>query len=256
MKLTESMKFKLWAGHPIEVVGVGELHPLTLNEIISMGYEIYQKYIGILLVEENMLKTKDEPTKLSLQKQNGIGVQESTISILAEMCESNEEMCSFVLTALELVFKKQFTFLNINGIVFAESGKISNALTEENYEDFKNVLKAQYCISSPKEEEYRPANNAAREMIERIKKNKANAPQPKQTISLLSMVSAISWKGASGDVSSVLKLTMYQIHDAYYRLMTIDNFQNTMFGIYTGNVDAKKVKMKDLDWAKIIEVVQ
>jgi hypothetical protein len=107
------------------------------------------------------------------------------------------------------------------------------------------------------EEEFRPAGAAVakfiKEMLEERKKRQKQKPKQKETINLRSIISGLAWKSGSPNLQSILELTNYQLYDGFKRLEKIDNVYYTLLGIYTGNVDVKKINTSELNYAKIIE---
>ncbi len=52
---------------------------------------------------------------------------------------------------------------------------------------------------------------------------------------------------------TVWDLHLYAFLDAAYRIRKLQNYRNLMTGIYTGNIDAKSISDKQLDWLGDIE---
>jgi ABC-type multidrug transport system ATPase subunit len=123
----------------------------------------------------------------------------------------------------------------------------------DNYEEIKAIIRKQNFIQEKKKEEYNPANEQARQFIEKLKRLKKERPKTKETVNLHSIISSIAWKSHIG-IHAVWDLTIYQLFDAYYRLDVVDNYDKTLAGIYAGTVDASKINMKELNWSKIIRL--
>jgi hypothetical protein len=140
------------------------------------------------------------------------------------------------------------------GIVYFGEFSEDSILTEEKFEYIKRLVRiANNVPEKTEEEEYKAGNERARKFLEKIKKQKEEINKlKKQKINLHSIISAVGWKAQSFDFIS--KLNIYQLYDGFYRLGYIDNYNYTMTGIYTGNIDGSKIKLPDINWANIIEI--
>lgn len=76
----------------------------------------------------------------------------------------------------------------------------------------------------------------------------------KSNIDLTSMVSAMLWKSGIGE--EIWNYPIYRVYEGYYRLHSIENYNHTMFGLYSGNIDTKKTKidLEKINWSNIIDV--
>lgn len=82
-----------------------------------------------------------------------------------------------------------------------------------------------------------------RELEQRIKEQK-EAPSMYEPL-ISSMVNCADFKY---DYNSVWALPIYTFMDAVQRTQKIANYRNVMQGIYTGNIDAKKIPKDQLTW--------
>ena len=103
-------------------------------------------------------------------------------------------------------------------------GDINNGIFiyRDNYEEIKKVLKLQNYIPD-KKEEFNPANEKAKKLMEKIKRNRKtnNAVKKDDSFELYNIISGVAWKSHIG-IDSVWDLTIYQLYDAYVRLDLID----------------------------------
>lgn len=78
------------------------------------------------------------------------------------------------------------------------------------------------------------------------KKNK------KPKVDLSSIVSSLIAKGQRKE--EVFNMSIYLIYELFYRYYRIENYDNTMTALYTGNIDTKKhpVNFDKIDWSNII----
>lgn len=232
------MRLRLLKGDPIEVDGI-MVYPLTLGEIVELGEEKYNQYLAVLISEPDDF---DE-----LKEEKGI----EFFDLICFYCLSNKIYRDLVLQALSLFFGETVYFHDKLMCFFMEDERV---VDRENYEKIIEILKMQNFINE-KKDEYRPANKQARELLKIIKENKKMVAQAKKNRSdLASIISGVVWKSGNVDIHNVWSLTVYQLYDAYFRLMQIDNHSQTMGGVYAGTIDSKKINFDDLSWAKIIKL--
>lgn len=233
-------ELQLLAGLPCFIPGVGYLQPLRIRDIAEIGEDVYNRYLSSLCFE-----LKDVGEEISSIE--GI----TTYDVLALQCLHHDDLKEMVLSAFTVFFGESVKFNEKYVIFYLGELSENRFITRDNYEFIRQVLRKQNFIPETAEEDYNPANERARKLIEEIKKNQRNAPKNKDK-TLYSIISGIAWKSHIG-IKSVWDLTIYQLFDAYYRLELVDAWDKTMTGIYSGSVDGKKVNLKDLSWSKPIK---
>jgi hypothetical protein len=238
-KLNENdIHLKLFAGLPIEVDGIGDLRIPTLKEVVQLGENEYYNYVFHLLF-----------TKKSLSVTNDELDNYSDFEALTLLLLYNTSFKEVFFNGLKYFFNKEPKLEQQYGLVYFDELTEDSVLTDEKLLYIQNCLKIAHFIKE-EEEEYEAGNEQARQFIEKLKKKKAKIKvKPKQN--LHSIMSAVAWKTVG--IDKILNLTIYQLYDGYRRLENIDNYQFTLMGIYTGNIDAKKIKLPDINWANIIK---
>ena len=124
----------------------------------------------------------------------------------------------------------------------------NKVINRNNWGNICKIIQMQNCVKREKED-YNPANEEARKIIEKIKALKRENPI-KESVTLSSMISGIANKSNNLNILNIWDLTTYQLYDALNRLNLIDNYQFTLNGIYAGTVNGKDINMKDLNWMK------
>lgn len=96
----------------------------------------------------------------------------------------------------------------------------------------------------------KPGNDEARQyMIDRARKKIARSKrreQDSQTESLI--ISLVNTAEFKYDFDETLDLTIYQLKESAYQIIKKIDYDNRMFGIYTGNINPKDIKKDDLTW--------
>lgn len=122
------------------------------------------------------------------------------------------------------------------------------------YQQIVDFVRATHFI--PAEVEHNVGNEMAKRFLLRNmrrklerKKKKPFEPQYPQLISSL-----VNTAGFKYSYDSVWDLRVSQFWDSFYRLNKMQSYNNTMLGVYTGNIDAKKIDMKGLSWFGAIDM--
>ena len=231
--IEEELSLKLLAGDSINIDGIGNIYPLKLKEIKDMGEQIYNYFLSVLTI-----KPDETPNNISL------------FDFILQNCIYGDEQYRYlVLHALACFLKDKITLREFGFIVGDSEDKFIN---KDNYNEIYKIILLQNCLKN-QIDEYNPANERAKELIERLKKSKANKTIQKNNANLASVISGVVWKSKNIDIFNVWDLTVYQLYDALYRLNILDEFDNMMFAYYTGNIRKEDIDFKNLSWVKKYE---
>ena len=233
------LELKLLKGSTIIVDGI-KIKPLTLTNIVDdLGFDKYVELLGILGFDKS--KFKDEILEDEYDKLTNY-----------DFFLAHEQLMDALLDFLRTFLNYENIFYNseYQSIIF--DGEDSVFVNRDNADKIINVFRKMYNIQIEKEPEYNPVNDRARAIIEKIKKkNEIYANLYKEEdIDLNSIISGVAWKSTNTNIFNVFDLTIYQLYDAYYRLEIVQNYYNTMTGLYTGNIDGKTVNPKKISWIK------
>jgi hypothetical protein len=227
MKIDEDLEWFLLAGDPIFLENAGNVYPLKLKEIKDMRFSIYNSIIYVLFNKQNLSK-------------------ENIFDDIVKNCIDNKQYEDLVLFALESFFKLKVEFSL--GVFLIKHDCGIGVLDSSNYMKFLDIVKMNCCLKFDADT-YAPANERAREMIERIKKNK----QKKEGIvkndrSLIKMIAGVANKSKHYNHFNVWDLTLYQFYDVCNKENILDNIHYTLLGYYSGNIRKEDVDFKSLDW--------
>lgn len=235
----DDIQLKYLLGLPVSIDGIGNLKAPLLTDIVSLTEGLYNMSLSSVLFDKKTLEQE------GLEEYTNFQIMLSIINQDASFRELFFYALNFHLDATPLLHPEGF-------IYFGELSDDS-VLTEEKFEYIKRLVKiANHIPEKTEEEQYSAGNERAKKFMERLKKQRAEVEKvKKQKINLHSIISAVGWKSQSFDFIS--KLNIYQLYEGYNRLRFIDNYNHTMTGIYTGNIDGSKIKLPDIDWANIIK---
>jgi hypothetical protein len=234
------IRLKFLMGLPVHIDGIGNFYSPPLSEVVGLTESLYSTAVSSILFD-----------KKNLTEQDGLD-EHSNFQVLMAIINHDHAFRNFFFLGLSLHLDVSPKLLD-SGFVYFNELSDDSILTEDKFEYIKKLVKiANHIPEKTQEEEYKAGNDRARKFMEQLKKQREEiAKVKKQKINLHSIISAVGWKSQSFDLIS--KLNVYQLYDGYYRLEYIGNYENTMTGIFTGNIDGSKVKLPDINWANIIE---
>ncbi|GAV11288.1 hypothetical protein [Paenibacillus sp. NAIST15-1] len=233
-------ELKMLADLPIEIPNVGHFHVPRLKDIASLGEERYSQILSLLLLNKaNIPHLKD--------------IEFDNFSILFVNCLNSDELWSEVKIGLELLFKEEVHIPSRDDeSVFFYFGDILNKryVTRDNFDYIQSLIIFSNNIKIETEDEYKPANSKAAELIKRLHAGKEYVnKKKKQIVSLANKISGLAWKSNNVNIFDVWNLNIYQFYDAINRLEQIDNYQFTLQGIYSGTVNGSKMKLSELHYS-------
>lgn len=259
-------------------------HP-TLGEIEEIGYDKYSEYLScmistsldvadVLWFEMNIWyeDIKDE-WEFFIRKSMGIGK-----GIDIKILDDNGRLLSIesgCIAVSELYRDSMNFFFGLDGeyVILRQStneieqsiicnakpdkygayyiDKNSFKFTKFSYELCRKFLKNINCIKS----EYlflKGGSKGAKKVILKEENRKRKRKKEKYSITLDSIVSSLIAKGQ--DAFKIWDYPIYLIYSIYYRLVKIDEYNNTMNALYNGCIDTKKnpINWEKINWSSII----
>ncbi|KON87341.1 hypothetical protein AF332_11230 [Sporosarcina globispora] len=240
----DEIKLKLLANTPVYVEGIGNFQLPTIKRVIGMSENLYHMHLSRILFSKSQLESTSEDIS-----------DYSDMDVLASLMLHDPSFRETMFDALRTFFDSE-PMLFENGLIYFDELSENAILTQEKWDLIKKMIRiGNFIPEESKEEEYQAGNERARKFMEEQKKRKAMLEKLKkkeQKINLHSILSAVSWR--TDGIKKILRLTIYQLYDGYYRLGLVDSYQQTMTGIYTGNIDGSKIKLPDINWANVIKI--
>jgi hypothetical protein len=224
-----------------------DIVPLSLEEIFNgenLGYDKYMELLTILQVDKSILKDVPEEETVHIKVFDIILFDEKLLSHFVEFLE-------VFLRTDKIHFSKYLQKISVE-TTNGHGDYIIFEITNDNYDDFVDLMKKIYCVKFEKQENVKPANAKALEMLERIKKNEEEQPRPKRQakFDLLSITSGVASRHPSLNYFNIYNLNVFQLWDAYHYLCINSQYDCIMNGIYTGNVSQKDIDFEEISWIK------
>lgn len=236
----------LLSGEDIPFISAGvTIHPLKLKEIALIGEDSFFTGCELLKFSKDILSTED---KTNLLQYSDFQV---LMSILNDKSASMQNNVSCARMVLDLLFPLYTVNISPIAIIFAKDEEICGALTEQNFKEFKTILKQIFCLEKTSGEEYNAQGELAKKIADKFKKRKQQLAELKQKpnkVAIFSRYISILAVGEHKDINDLMNYTVYQLLDEFQRFelkMAYDMFIKARLA---GAKDLKEPK----DWMKDI----
>lgn len=100
-----------------------------------------------------------------------------------------------------------------------EKGKQQHIINNDNFEQFKILIKEMFCLSSESSQGYNPANKLAEQIANKLKQRhkKLNQKQGDKPINILSRYISVLALGNHHTIPELMQYTVYQLFDQFKR---------------------------------------
>lgn len=227
MNLTDNETLKFMKGGPVFLEDICAIYSLTLGEIIDIGYDKFQQYLGILTTTKPMdMKEDNEITKL-LQTLSDF----QYILLLVSM---DAEINSLMKSAFEFFTHSSATFvLNPPQIILGPLDE-QHILDEEHFYELQRILRRMYFLEQEGEEiiiyeDDDPATKrlkmqmrANREKVRRAKA--AKAAREKSDMKMSDLIGSMTLNDTGLNIANIWDITYYAFHDQLKRMGWRDQF--------------------------------
>lgn len=246
--MLNDIDLKLLVGKPIDIP-VGKVYPLTINDIVEIGDNKYNQYLNLLLFDVNDIEINENQLK-------EMGIDKlTTYQFLLLQAYNSEEFKELITEVLKCFLRETVEFDHEYFLFKIKKDQNEFAYIDLNTFDLikKILIKQNYLKELEEEENIVFGNELAKKWYYDLKKKERTQLKPKSNVDLQSIISAVMWR-TSKPIDEILKMTIYQLYDGFYRLSLIDSCNNLAQGIYHGIIDQKSIKDNDLNWAKVIKI--
>ena len=243
--------FDLLSTAPVYIENIGVISP-TLRSISSIGYNMYQYYLTILLMD-----FKSYMSMTGHEKQYDLlsDAPKSQINIF-ELLISNKEICILLQDILNFFIKEDVIYShNHTGFLIQREDKDIGIITKENYTQICDLICQRNCIKSNQEDDLtKVKSKKALEIMKKLQKGrneKAKQTKSDKNMELGNIISAVANKSYSLNILNIWDLTVFQVLDCFQRLSN-----NSIYEIQSMSVATWGDKDNHFDataWFKKIE---
>lgn len=214
----------LQKGSPINI-GICKIHPLTLDEIEQLGEFKYNQFLHYLMLDKTSFDLQNVNEE-ELEKIKQMTTYDIMLIHSYRIVEIRELICEALSTFIrETVNYSPFD----GGYFYVGEDEFDKVITSEIYEDIKHVLQKQNYLQDKKEEkEFKPANDKAAELAEKMKKmkEKLKKQNSEEGLHLSDIVSIVANYSNDVNILTVWKLNIFQLHEALVRISMWDDYHD------------------------------
>ncbi len=218
------------------------IHQPSIKEIGLIGEESFYSGCGTLNFSKNSLSLED---RIALKDYTDFEILMSMMNNKSFNTQQNRIDMIMVLT---LIFPEYQIHFTQNEIALIKEDE-SHLLNSENFEEFKKILTAMFCLKGKgNETEYNPSGDKAREIIEKLNKRKQKLAEQNgdQKVSVLNRFASILAIGQKQDLNEILDYTVYQLFDQFDRFVLKEQFDIHLKAQLAGARDLGEIE----DWKK------
>lgn len=227
-------RLKALRGLPIEVDKNISIKPLTVGEIVEVGYTNYMRYLQYITLDKKQFNIVDE--------------QITTLDCY--ILSQDEYIIEEVRQALMLFLKTNITIINgyvIYGEVNIEDKNSNIFIDNNNWNRICEVIKLQN-IWSKDEENNNPIDEKAKEILKKrtearkiLSKVKNGDSSSEDVLEFDDLISILSSHGNGINIFNVWDLTMYAFDNQFNRMRMLDDYNISIRSILAG---AKEINIK------------
>lgn len=237
--------FELLSPDPVYVQGIGGILSPTLRDISRLGYNKYQYYLTMLLMDpKTYLSLIDYPEKEKLLS----GDENPGINIF-QLLSGNQQSCLLLQDILNFFIKEDILYSpDCNGFIAKSGNQAAGIITEKNYPYVCDLIFQRNCIKPAREEDLSAVKNKkALEIMKKLRKGRAEKnrqPETDKNMELGNIMSAVANRSQSLNILNVPDLTIFQLWDCFSRLL-----HNNIYDIQSMSVAAWGNKENSFDVA-------
>lgn len=223
--MNETIKLKLLSGIPFTLNNGIQIKPLTLKEIVNIGYLEYNMFLSNLIFD---LEDVNIPN-LDKNKHSYWDI------IISNMYYGDKNFQTTIITALNIFLNTDISFCRDT-----YNFKTNNMIVDKKtFDEIRDVLKLQNCIE--KKIKAKTANSKAEEIRQKILKGRLQLDKKNNNIiSFEDLVSVLAANGNGLNILNIWDLTMYQFNNQFSRMQMIEDYNINIRQLLAG---AKKEDM-------------
>jgi hypothetical protein len=217
------------------------IHQPTLKEIGIIGEEMFFSGCGVLNFSKEENLSLEDRNNLANMSDFEVLMSMMTMSYSEELKQSR--ICATAV--LSLLFPAYEIHFQLDAILLEKEDEL-HSINSENFEDFKEILAAMFCLHGRGGEDdssYRPGGRAAEAIAEKLRKRKQILAEQKsgEKISIFNRFASIFAVGMRLNINEVLNYTVYQLYDQFDRFELKDTSDIHFKAQLAGARDLEKI---------------
>lgn len=234
-------ELKLLKGSPIYVGDIA-VYPLTIGEITDLGLDKYNLYLNLINIDKERIEIIDEEI--------------NNFDVVCQFCFHNIDIGEgnnfkeLFLEAMKLFLRNEVNFIADEQFVGFIVGDIENyhVINDTNYDQIIEVIKQQNCLVKNEEDDCNPADEKARELLEKRKKARQLLAKAKNNdddtpLTLADLVSILIANGNGVTPFNVWDMNFYLFNNQFSRMKMLEEFNINIRSLLAG-ADPKNIDMQ------------
>jgi hypothetical protein len=235
-------ELKLLKGSPIYVDNIA-VYPLTIGEITDLGLDKYNLYLNLININKDKFEIDDEEI--------------SNFDTICQFCLHNidigveKKFKELYFDALKTFLRNDINFVVDDDCTYFIVGDISEhcIISNINYEQIVEIIKHQNClIKINEEDECNPADEKARQLLERRKKvrellAKAKNQNDDDPLTLADLVSILIANGNGVTPFNVWDMNFYMFNNQFNRMRMLEEYDINIRSLLAG-AKSEDINMK------------
>lgn len=258
--IREDLEHKLLSGGVIYLDGC-PTYKVTLEDMANYGFTRMQNVIALMSSDDSsasrFLNVSVGDEKISIYYVLVVGILQELAQNIQSDVEQESLLSNSIPAFLSLFFKRDVCFDENNGFVVKDTdGTTVFVLNEENYNQFRIILKCRNCLSDLSDaEDENPANEMAAKLLAkkkmlREKIHKSKKSRGEDGVSMADLISIFA-EAEGMPLQDVYKnYDMYQFNNQFNRLKIMDDFHVNIQALLAG---AKSEDIKLQHWLSKIK---
>ena len=227
MNLTDNEVLKFQKGGPVFIEDICAVYSVTLGEIVDIGYDKFQQYLGIL--------TTSKPTDLKGDDElNNLMNSLSDFQYLLLMVSMDATVNSLVKSAFHFFTHSSATFSLDPPQILLGPLEEQHIMDEAHFYDLQQILRRMYFLEVEGEEiiiyddddpvtkRLKMQMRANREKVRKAKAKKA--AQEKSDMKMSDLIGSMALNDCGLNIKNIWDITYYAFHDQLKRMGWRDQF--------------------------------
>ncbi len=209
----------LLSPEPVRMENVGGILSPKLRDVASIGYDAYQFYLELLLMDLekslSMLGHKEDFDRLS--------DEEKTDLDMFDLWTANGQSANLLEKVLNFFIKEEVVYSGQNRCFLIQDGNGDvGTITRDSYPQVRDIICQRVCIRPDQEEDLsKVRNKKALEIAKKLQKGRSQKKKQEKAdknMELGNIISAVANRSPSLNILNIWDLTVYQLWDCFSRI--------------------------------------
>lgn len=227
MNLTDSEVLKFQRGTPVFIDDICAVYPAKIGEIVDIGYEEFQKYLGIIIAEKPAAQDKNQEMAALLE-------DITDFQYLILMSQLDKTTNNLLKSAFRFFTHEDVTFILDPPQIVVGPVEEKHILNEEKFSDLQRLIRRMYFVEQEGEEIIiNPDDSKATKKLkmqmranrEKVRQAKARrAAREKSDLKFSDLIGSITINNCGLNMENIWNITYYAFHDQLKRMGWRDQF--------------------------------